>query len=363
MKSLNSHVGSNYLIYITVHFNYLQDQIQWSDDKNLKHIYRRRGGSDDRNLQHNEWLQTVQSEPDVITMSFVPITSLLNGVRGSGFLSHAINLYLRYKPPFEELHQFLDFQLPRQWSLIFNEQHEQQSSTYLQFKISGPKLYIYTNLVDVGKMPITGLRLHLNPDRNNQLEIHLQHLTSPPKFFQLEDSVTRILNSDCDDPKYYERLQGIIYDHICTAPVESEDKFSIVTGAQLQVGNHRFKKVLFLRLRFSKVLGCTANKNPEWDVSPIQKAESSIPFTEKVLPQQFQAIHAPLHEPKLVVHTKKMQKLLHLVDTTEVKRGPQESPGYWVVSGARLVVEKRNNSLLILHQKISLEVKYSLLDC
>lgn len=28
-------------------------------------------------------------------MSFVPITSLLNGVPGSGFLSHAINLYLR----------------------------------------------------------------------------------------------------------------------------------------------------------------------------------------------------------------------------------------------------------------------------
>jgi hypothetical protein len=34
-------------------------------------------------------------EPDVISMSFIPITSLLNGVPGSGFLSHAINLYLR----------------------------------------------------------------------------------------------------------------------------------------------------------------------------------------------------------------------------------------------------------------------------
>lgn len=28
-------------------------------------------------------------------MSFVPITSLLNSVPGSGFLSHAVNLYLR----------------------------------------------------------------------------------------------------------------------------------------------------------------------------------------------------------------------------------------------------------------------------
>jgi len=60
-------------------------------------ICKRRGGSDDRNLSHNEWLQTVQCEPDVISMSFIPITSLLNGVPGSGFLSHAINLYLRCK--------------------------------------------------------------------------------------------------------------------------------------------------------------------------------------------------------------------------------------------------------------------------
>ena len=58
-------------------------------------ICRRRGGSDVRNLSHNEWLQSVQFEPDVISMSFIPITSLLNGVPGSGFLSHAINLYLR----------------------------------------------------------------------------------------------------------------------------------------------------------------------------------------------------------------------------------------------------------------------------
>lgn len=48
-------------------------------------------------MPHHEWLNTVQYEPDVISMSFVPITSLLQGVPGSGFLSHAINLYLRCK--------------------------------------------------------------------------------------------------------------------------------------------------------------------------------------------------------------------------------------------------------------------------
>lgn len=45
-------------------------------------------------------------------------------------------------------------------------------------------------------------------------------------------------------------------------------------------------------------------------------------------------------------------KLRKFADTTEMTRGPQETPGYWVVSGARLVVEKG---------RISLRVKYSLL--
>lgn len=75
----------------------------WQD---IVNICKRRGGSDDRNLSHNEWLQTVQHEPDVISMSFIPITSLLNGVPGSGFLSHAINLYLRCKQISFSLHTF-----------------------------------------------------------------------------------------------------------------------------------------------------------------------------------------------------------------------------------------------------------------
>ena len=58
---------------------------------------KRRGGKDKDFISHSEWLNTVQTEPDVISMSFIPITSLLNGVPGSGFLNHAINLYLRRK--------------------------------------------------------------------------------------------------------------------------------------------------------------------------------------------------------------------------------------------------------------------------
>ncbi len=61
---------------------------------------KRRGGRDKDILSHSEWLNTVQAEPDVISMSFIPITSLLNGVPGCGFLNHAINLYLRCKSSF-----------------------------------------------------------------------------------------------------------------------------------------------------------------------------------------------------------------------------------------------------------------------
>jgi hypothetical protein len=40
------------------------------------------------------------------------------------------------------------------------------------------------------------------------------------------------------------------------------------------------------------------------------------------------------------------------IDTTEVTRGPDDLPGYWVVTGAKLCVEGG---------KIALKAKYSLL--
>ena len=46
---------------------------------------------------HSRWLQTVTAKPEAILFKFVPITSLLTGIPGSGYLSHAINLYLRCK--------------------------------------------------------------------------------------------------------------------------------------------------------------------------------------------------------------------------------------------------------------------------
>ena len=46
---------------------------------------------------HTNWLQTVAAKPEALHFKFVPIISLLAGVPGCGYLSHAINLYLRCK--------------------------------------------------------------------------------------------------------------------------------------------------------------------------------------------------------------------------------------------------------------------------
>ncbi|KAL0375929.1 UNVERIFIED_CONTAM: MACPF domain-containing protein [Sesamum calycinum] len=293
-------------------------------------------------------------EPDVISMSFTPITSLLNGVPGSGYLSHAINLYLRCKPPIEELHQFLEFQLPRQWAPVFSDlplgpQRKQHSTASLQFSFMGPKLFVNTNSVDVGKRPVTGLRLHLEGKRGNCLAIHLQHLSSCPKIIQLEDEPNGNFHQESYDRRYYEKVYWKNFSHVCTAPVESDEELSIVTGAQLQVGYYGFKKVLFLRLRFSTAIGAVSVKYPEWDGSPGLARKSGLIST--LISHHFTAVQKPPPQPADVNINSavypggppvpvQVPKLLKFVDTTEMKRGPQEPPGYWVVSGARLVVEK-----------------------
>ncbi|XP_058097688.1 MACPF domain-containing protein At4g24290-like isoform X2 [Magnolia sinica] len=335
----------------------------YSDKEDIIDIYKRRGGSNDNNLSHSEWLNSIQSEPDAISMSFVPITSLLNGVPGSGFLNHAMNLYLRYKPPVEELRQFFEFQLPRQWAPMFCEltlgpQRKQQSSSSLQFSLMGPRLFVNTSPVHVGQRPVTGLRLHLEGKRSNRLAIHLQHLCSLPKIFQLDSPIAN--SPHVLDRKYYEPVQWKSFSHVCTAPIESHED-SIVTGAELQVGNYGLKKILFLHLYFSRVCDATVVRQAEWDGSQRLAQKSGIVSmlmsghftTVQKLPPRPDDINVnsavyPRGPPMPVLAS----KLLRIVDTTEMTRGPQDTPGYWVVSGARLLVEKG---------KISLKVKYSLL--
>ncbi|GFY81494.1 MAC/Perforin domain-containing protein [Actinidia rufa] len=117
-----------------------------SSKDGLTLIWSKRGG-DVFSYSHSKWLQTVAANPDAILFKFVPITSLLTGVPGSGYLSHAINLYLRYKPALEDLQYFLEFQVPRQWAPMFCElplrhQRRKGSCPTLQFRFLGPKMHI-----------------------------------------------------------------------------------------------------------------------------------------------------------------------------------------------------------------------------
>ncbi|KAI9114397.1 hypothetical protein K1719_014625 [Acacia pycnantha] len=335
--------------------------------QDIKFMCKRKGGINKRNGTHTEWCRTVPSHPDVISMSFIPITSLLSGVNGSGFLTHAINLYLRYKAPLEELHQFLEFQLPRQWAPIFGElalglDRKPQSMASLQFSLMGPKLHVNTTPVDVGEKPVTGLRLYLEGKKGNRLAIHLQHLSSQPQTFQLENDKNENVPDAVLERKYFEKVQWKSFSHVCTAPVESYEDNSLVTGARFEVKDHGLKKVLYLRLTFAKVVGATRVKAPDWHGSPSLTQKSGMMSAlisgrfsnaaQKQPPNPADVhINSALYPNGPPVPTQ-TPKLLKFVDTTEITRGPQDSPGYWVVSGARLFME---------NGKISLKVKYSLL--
>lgn len=214
----------------------------------------------------------------------------------------------------------------------------------------------------MGKKPVTGLRLYLEGKRSNSLAIHLQHLSSLPKTIELRDEGGGNMSRPSSDRRYYEKVQWKSFSHVCTAPVEANDDLSIVTGAQFEIGDSGLKKVLFLRLRFSKFTNATAVRQPVWDGSPGLAQKSGI-ISSLISTRFSSAAQKPPPKPSDVninsavypggppVPTQ-TPKLLRFVDTTEMTRGPQDSPGYWVVSGARLIVDKG---------KISLQVKYSLL--
>ncbi|XP_024531977.1 MACPF domain-containing protein CAD1 [Selaginella moellendorffii] len=339
-------------------------------------IFRRRGGS---NLlkSHNEWLKTVADAPDVISMTFVPITSLLNGVLGSGFLSHAVNLYLRHKPPIEDLQYFLEFQIPRQWSpgfdLPLGPQRKEPVCPAMQFSLMGPKLYVSSAQVTIGRRPVTGLRLFLEGKKCNRLGIHLQHLSSLPKILQPHwDSNVPIgppvwKGPEEQDSKWFEPVQWKSFSHVSTQPVEFlEESYVgqtsgtyIVTGAQLGVWDFGMKKVLFLRLLFSRVPGC-AIRRTVWDHSPTTSQKSGL-FSQLGLSSTFSG--AQKAKPAPVVLNSAVYpggppvpvpspKLLKYVDITEMTKGAHDMPGHWIVTGAKLDVDRG---------RIALRLKYSVL--
>lgn len=340
-----------------------------SKNEDVISIKIRRGGID---LGcHKQWVTTIADSPNVISMSFVPITSLLKGVQGCGFLSHAINLYLRYKPPIEELAEFLDFQLPRQWAPAYGNLplalcRKKNAAPSLQYAFMGPKLYINTEPVDTGGCPVTGIRLFLEGKRNDHLAIHLQHLSVLPKNLLLsDDNCCQLICHAADDRKYLEPIKWGVLSHICTAIVEHnsscvEDTASIVTKAWLEVKGIGMKKVLFLRLGFSMVAAAKLRRS-EWE-APSSLSQKSGIFSSLISGRISQGLSPPQNPPKPDINSALFTagppkpvgtgKFSSIVDTREMVRGPEDHPGYWVVTGARLCIEGG---------KITIKAKYSLL--
>ncbi|CAI9783681.1 unnamed protein product [Fraxinus pennsylvanica] len=344
--------------------------VSHSKNDDILSIRIRRGGFD-RGQSHNQWLSTVSQSPNVISMSFVPIASLLSGVRGSGFLSHAINLYLRYKPPLEELSQFLEFQLPRQWAPAYNDlplgpRRKKKSFPSLKFSLMGPKLYVNTVKADTRNRPVTGIRLYLEGKRSDHLAIHLQHLSTLPESLRLMDDHSYEPVDEPMERGYLEPIKWSIFSHVCTAPVEYhgariDDTASIVTKARFEVKGIGMKKVLFLRLEFSMVASAIIRRS-EWDGPTSSSKKSgmismliSAPFSTALNQPEKPPAKANLNSavyPGGPPSPARAPKLSHFVDTKEMVRGPEDPPGYWVVTGAKLCVESG---------MIRVKVKYSLL--
>ncbi|XP_020101752.1 MACPF domain-containing protein CAD1-like isoform X2 [Ananas comosus] len=322
-------------------------------------IFRRRGG-DDLIQSHTHWARTIRSAPDVIDMTFFPITSLLERVPGKDHLIRAINLYLEYKPPVEELRYFLEFQVPRIWAPVQDglrgQRRKEPVCPSLQFSIMGKKLYISQEQVTVGRKPVTGLRLCLEGPKQNRLCIQVQHLSTLPKIFQpywdahVAIGAPKWQGPEEQDSRWFEPVKWKNFSHVSTAPVEYHESFIgntsgvyVVTGAQLGVWDFGAKNVLYMKLLYSKVPGCTIRRSL-WDHSPTAAAATpTITLDDK--PESGDSSSSS--------SSADAGRLLKFVDMSEMYKGPDDIPGHWLVTGGKLGVEKG---------KVVLRVKYSLLN-
>uniref|UniRef100_A0A7N0U488 MACPF domain-containing protein n=1 Tax=Kalanchoe fedtschenkoi TaxID=63787 RepID=A0A7N0U488_KALFE len=314
-------------------------------DKDVTVIFRRRGG-DDLVQNHERWAETVELAPDVINMTFAPIVSLLDESPAIRHLARAIDMYLEFKPPIEDLQYFLEFQIPRVWAPEQSAiQRKEPVCQFLQFSMMGPKLYVSPDQVTAGRKPVTGLRLVLEGSKGNRLAIHLQHLASLPKILQphwdthVAIGAPKWQGPEEQDSRWFEPIKWKNFSHVSTAPIEHTETcigdlsgVHIVTGVQLGVWDFGTKTVLYLKLLFSKVPGCTIRRTV-WDHSPASPS-GSFPSTS----------HSP---------DSSTNKLLKIVDLSEMAKGPQDAPGHWLVTGAKLGVDKG---------RILLRLKYSLLN-
>ncbi|OWM70943.1 hypothetical protein CDL15_Pgr013124 [Punica granatum] len=363
----------------------LSSTTETSSKDGLTIICSKRGG-DVFQHSHSKWLQTVPTKPEAILFKFVPITSLLSGVSGSGYLSHAINLYLRYKPDPVDLEYFLEFQVPRQWSPTFCElplrhQRKKTSCPALQFSFMGPKLHVSSTQVSSSQKPVVGLRLYLEGKKCNRLALHLQHLSSPPHVMTSSPPTNLEMERQSwwrgsDEVEFsnqfLEPIKWKRYSKVCTSPVKYDPNWLvgepagvfIVTGAQLISKGNWPKTALHLRLLFSYAPNCTIRKT-QWAAAPeashkmgfLSNISTTFTFKSRTstgLEKQTQAtiLNSGVY-PDGPPSSARRGKLLKFVDTAEVARGPHDAPGHWLIIAARLAADGG---------KIGLQVKFALLD-
>lgn len=212
---------------------------------------------------------------------------------------------------------------------------------------------------------MTGIRLYLEGKRSDHLAIHLQHLSTLPNIVQLSDHSYEPINEPVERG-YFEPVNWSIFSHVCTAPVQYngariDDSASIVTKAWFEVKVVGMKKVLFLRLGFSMVASAKIRRS-EWDGPSTMSRKSGV-FSMLISTRFSTALNPPPEKPLKVdlnsavfpggpPSPSRVPKMSNFVDTKEMVRGPEDPPGYWVVTGAKLCVE---------NGRISIKVKYSLL--
>lgn len=197
------------------------------------------------------------------------------------------------------------------------------------------------------------------------MAIHLLHLSELPGNITISDDHK---HEPADTPVakgYYEAVKCRMYSHVCTAPVQHnsshiDESAAIVTKAWLDVKAMGMKKVLCLNLGFSAVASATIRRS-EWDGTSTGTKKSGF-FSALISTRLSKELPSPVKPAKVDVNSAvyqgsppvptRAQKMLHLVDTNETVRGPEDLPGYWVVTGARLCVNDG---------RISIKAKYSLL--
>ncbi|PNX89604.1 MACPF domain-containing protein NSL1-like [Trifolium pratense] len=156
-----------------------------------------------------------------------------------------------------------------------------------------------------------------------------------------------------------------MFSHVYTAPVQynssrMDESAAIVTKAWFEVKLMGMKKVLFLRLGYSTVASAKIRRS-EWD-GPSTSSRKSGFFSALMSTKLSKELQSPEKTTKVDINSAiynagppvptRAPKMLSFVDTKEMVRGPEDPPGYWVVTGAKLCVEGG---------RISIKAKYSLL--